>query len=391
MTHNAPQELTWVAKRRAAQDAARAPENYRNFASAEQLYLAALAQAEEFGVHDPRALTSLHDLLTFYTSNEYAYDHHKVITIGGRLLALQEENLGPRHPDLIATLDVLGDAYHWAWLLEEVGPDDADTAFRRALGLAEAHWSAAHPQVIQECEHLARHLLAIGRAGDAIPLWERCLANPGSGPESREGTALVGLAASHREIGEYVASQSYWLRLLTRQEAVLGQDNPQHSSILRQLALLDLRQGRAVEAEARLRRALALVRARPDLAAFDPVPLTRDLARALHAQGRMAEAEELFRQALAEIWVRYHNWPWNGGAWLAHRQFTRSSNAMRIWQVRGALASSLEPYARLQRDWGCDDEASRLETHLGKIQPKLIWDKAHPDWGSRTRRASGWE
>ena len=57
-------------------------------------------------------------------------------------------------------------------------------------------------------------------------------------------------------------------------------------------------QGRAVEAEALFRQALALAEEGGDTAVSRGIT-TRELARTVLGQGRAAEAEALFRQALA--------------------------------------------------------------------------------------------
>ena len=97
------------------------------YAEAEELYLAALEEAESFGEQDPRLATSLNNLAELYRAQgKYA----EAEPLYQRALAILEKALGPEHPNVATSLD------NYAALLREMDRNaEADKLEERARAI----------------------------------------------------------------------------------------------------------------------------------------------------------------------------------------------------------------------------------------------------------------
>ena len=102
------------------------------YAEAEELYLAALKEAESFGEQDTRLATSLNNLAELYRlQGKYI----EAEPLHQRSLAIMEKALGPEHPDVAVSLNNLGLLYKAQGKYAEAEP-----LYQRALAISERLW-----------------------------------------------------------------------------------------------------------------------------------------------------------------------------------------------------------------------------------------------------------
>ena len=98
-----------------------------DYVDAERLLSAALEEAEEFGVEDPRFATSLNNLAGLY-QNQGRYAEAEPLY--QRALAIREKALGPEHPSVAQSLE------NYAALLRETArADEAERMETRAKAI----------------------------------------------------------------------------------------------------------------------------------------------------------------------------------------------------------------------------------------------------------------
>ncbi|WP_261562717.1 tetratricopeptide repeat protein, partial [Frankia tisae] len=205
--------------------------------------------------------------------------------------------------------DVPNDVDDLVWLcdraatyLQEHGrAGEALPLFQRALTIDEAVYGPDHPEVSTDLNNLALALQDLGRAGEALPLFQRALTIDEAvyGPDHPEvSTDLNNLASALQDLGRAGEALPLFQRALTIDEAVYGPDHPEVSTRLNNLALALQDLGRAGEALPLFQRALTIDEAvyGPD----HPTVSTRlnNLASALQDLGRAGEALPLFQRAL---------------------------------------------------------------------------------------------
>ena len=102
-----------------------------DYAQAEELFRAALKEAEKFGEQDPRLATSLNNLAAlYYAQGRYA----QAEPLYRRALAIREKVLGPDHPSMAQGLE------NYAALLRKLGRDaEADKMEARAQAIRAKH------------------------------------------------------------------------------------------------------------------------------------------------------------------------------------------------------------------------------------------------------------
>jgi tetratricopeptide (TPR) repeat protein len=206
--------------------------------------------------------------------------------------------LGPGHPHTIFALDRLAAAY------EACGRHaDAVPVYERSLADREHGLGAEHPDTLAARSSLARAYRAAGRAGDAIRLAERSLAEcertrgPG---DPATLAARADLAQAYLSAGLRGEAITAFERALAGNEQQLGLDHPDTLTARANLAHAYRAAGRAADAIPLFERALA-DRERvqgPD----DPDTITArgSLAFAYRAAGRQRDAINAFKRTLTE-------------------------------------------------------------------------------------------
>jgi tetratricopeptide (TPR) repeat protein len=214
-----------------------------------------------------------------------------------RALAIREQELGPNHPDVAASLD------HLAGLLYETGQVTASVPLhRRALAIRERVRGPDHPDTATSLNSLADLLKVLGQSAAAGSLYERALAirERVLGPDHPDtATSLNDLAGLLNGLGQAAAARPLYQRALAIRERVLGPDHPNTATSLNNLAMLLRIQGEAAAARPLLERSLA-VRERV-LGPEHPATAVSvgNLAGVLKALGHLDAARPLYERAVA--------------------------------------------------------------------------------------------
>ncbi|MEZ5332969.1 MAG: serine/threonine-protein kinase [Thermoanaerobaculia bacterium] len=147
------------------------------------------------------------------------------------VLALQEETLGPAHPDVGRT----------SW--ELAGPlgrlryyDEAESAARRALSILETAFGAAHPETQRARYELGKVFVQARREDEAIPILEEVIAlgerSPGA-PDLAVVDATNALGVIHSRRDEPEESVRLYRRALADAERLLGPGHETPSMVRR--------------------------------------------------------------------------------------------------------------------------------------------------------------
>jgi tetratricopeptide (TPR) repeat protein/predicted Ser/Thr protein kinase len=149
--------------------------------------------------------------------------NERALELGRRALAIRERTLGPDHPGVAQSLDLLSNA-HFA--LGDYASAEAEDA--RALAIREASLGAVHPDLAFNLSDLARVVRRRGRVGDALALDERAVAmgEQAYGPENPWlAQQLVQLGITLQQLERFADSDAR----LTRAEAIYRKvgDDPQ--------------------------------------------------------------------------------------------------------------------------------------------------------------------
>jgi serine/threonine protein kinase len=204
---------------------------------------------------------------------------------------------GPDHPDTLASMAHLADAYR------------ADGQFARALPLLEdtltrnkARLGPEHPSTLACMGTLAQCYQGAGKLDRAVPLFEETLRLEKArlGPEHPETLSTMGsLAWSYRAAGQLTRAVPLFEETLKLQRARLGREHPDTLSSMSNLALGYLAVGRTAEALPLFEEALKLQRTR--LGPDHPYTLLcmNNLALGYQAAGKLDLALPLFEETLA--------------------------------------------------------------------------------------------
>lgn len=213
-----------------------------------------------------------------------------------QVLALQEQQVGPDHPETAETLNHLGDLVH-----TQGAYASAETWYRRALAIRENAFGREHPATIRSIGDLAGIRDEQGDAVQAETLYQEALTLS----EQVQGVAhldtalaLAKLARFYRATGKYDLAEPLYQRALAIYEQN-AEDPGNHATCLNNFAALLLELDRSAQAEPLLRQAL---RMRAHLSGPEHPALAaslKNLGRAYHAQGDTILADILYRRALA--------------------------------------------------------------------------------------------
>jgi tetratricopeptide (TPR) repeat protein len=178
--------------------------------------------------------------------------------------------------------------------------DAAETHFSEALALAERSLGRHHRDVARILNNLADLRYLKGEHDAVEDLYRRALEiNTRDHLNVEVGRSLNGLALIHNDRGEAVEAEGLLLRAVTVHEKGQRRDDPYLATVLTNLGILYLQQGRHAESAERLERAAYIQGV--SLRADHPDVSVRMHAQAalLQATGRKAEAVALAREAEA--------------------------------------------------------------------------------------------
>jgi CHAT domain-containing protein/Tfp pilus assembly protein PilF len=218
-------------------------------------------------------------------------------SIWWEILTSTEKALGPNHPDVATSLNVL------AGLIQKQGKyPEAETLRRRSLAIYQISLGPDHPDVATSLNNLANLLGDRGQYTEAETLYRRSLTireHAFGKNHSSVASSINNLANLLSDRGQYTEAETLYRRSLAISETSLGHDHPGVAATLNNLATLLLEQGQFIEAESLYRRSLAISETslghdHPGVAAT-----LNNLAELLRKQGQFAEAESLYRRSLA--------------------------------------------------------------------------------------------
>ena len=212
----------------------------------------------------------------------------QAIPVGERLLADQEQALGPDHPDTLAARNNLAAAYRVAGRTSE-----AITLYEQNLAARERILGPDHPATLLSRNNLAEAQQVAGRTGEAIPLHERVLAAREriQGPDHPDTlTSRHNLAAAYRVAGRTAEAITLNEQVLAARERILGPYHPDTLRSRNNLAEAQQAVGRTGEAITLYEQVLA-ARERiqgpdhPDTLTLAPQPRRRLPRRGPHGRG----------------------------------------------------------------------------------------------------------
>jgi tetratricopeptide (TPR) repeat protein len=223
-------------------------------------------------------------------------EHGEAEPLLRQVLAIQEQDLGPEHPDVAQSLTNLAELYERKGQYAETEP-----LYKRALAILEKAHGPEHPDLSKTLNSFARSYRVQSRFADAEPLYGRALAIREKVFPNRPELAqsLYGLAALYGAQGRYVEAESLYERALATWETTLGPEHPDVAETLNKLAGLYRAQCQYAKSEALYKRSLAI--SEKTLGPEHPYLATslNNLALLLSETNRLAEAEPLYRRALA--------------------------------------------------------------------------------------------
>jgi tetratricopeptide (TPR) repeat protein/DNA-binding XRE family transcriptional regulator len=198
--------------------------------------------------------------------------------------------------------------YETASYLKDRGRQvEAEPLYRKALHIQEQQLGPEHPDVAHALNGLASLYFEQSKYMEAEPLYQQALHIWGQQlkPEYPEmANALTNLATLYLQQGKYTEAESFYQRALYIWEQQLGPPDPRIAYTLSGLGVLYFQQqGRYAEAEALLRRALRIREQQLGPEHPDVAYALNNLATFYREQRRYAEAEPLYQQA-SYIWER---------------------------------------------------------------------------------------
>jgi tetratricopeptide (TPR) repeat protein len=214
-----------------------------------------------------------------------------------RSLALRENALGPRHPDVAISLTALGLIYRAQGAYAK-----AESLLARALDIREKTLRDTHPDVTASLNALASLYYFEGAYGKAEPLLIRALAisELAFGPMHLDvATSLNSLALVYSVAGAYQKAEPLLIRALNIREKTLGSIHPAVGQSLNNLANFYEAQGAHEKAIASCVRALDISEKALGPLHTDTATTLNNLANIYQTQGEYAKAEPLYIRALA--------------------------------------------------------------------------------------------
>ena len=297
-----------------------------------------------------------------------------------RALAINEQTLGPDHPDTVQSLNNL------AVVLNAQGrPGETEPLFRRALAINEQTLGPDHPDTAQSLNNLAVVLNAQGWPGEAEPLFRRALAinEQTLGPDHPDtAQSLNNLAAMLNAQGRPEEAEPLFRRALAIYGQAMGPDNLDTAQSLNNLAAMLNAQGRPEEAEPLLRRALAICEAKFGPEHSHTVRCRENLAKLLSrpdwaGEGKADRDEKATAEDEDEV---YASWPEADEEDVEDKDFTAHSAPFPIPPPPAPSTDALAPAPDEDvafSDWAGEGEADRDEKATAEDEDKVYaWFKA---------------
>jgi tetratricopeptide (TPR) repeat protein/predicted Ser/Thr protein kinase len=213
-----------------------------------------------------------------------------------RALAIQEQRLGPDHPDVASLLGNIGLGLH-----EQGKPEQALEHLRRALAIQEAVLGAGHPKVASTLGNIGTVLMNQGALDESLVHHQRALAiqEQAFGPDHIEiASTLANIGGVYLGQSKLDAALANLQRAAAVQERTLGPEHPDLAIVLDGIGSVLHQQKRSEEALTYHRRALAIQEATRDPEHPSVAIALNGIGNVLLEQGKLAEAAEHQRRAL---------------------------------------------------------------------------------------------
>jgi tetratricopeptide (TPR) repeat protein len=308
---------------------------------------AAVADAEK--AHGPDSVRFGEALIMLTRVCSLTGDHARAVETGERMVRIGERTFGPNHVETAAGLSILASAY-----AEQGRLDKAEELFRRSIAIKGKGFGKEHPNTAITEAAFASVLVQQGDLSEAEALLTKALevfdkAWPVANERMPVGArlnipaTLDSLAQVYWQQDRQQDAEAALKRALAIRKALIGDRHPSVAGNLSSLGVIYGATGRHAEAEQALRQALDIAEASLGPKHPHVAGVAGHLAEACQVQGRHDEAEALFRKCLAI-----------DEAVLApdHPQ----------------LVQHLEAYANLLRAMGRHDEAEPLEARAADFR-----------------------
>lgn len=265
------------------------------FSAAEQTFEQALElREEELGPQHPHVAASLGNLAFVYQARG---DTTRAEPLLLRALEIQGRTLGPRDLQVARSLVNLGELYRTRGEL-----DRAETHLAQSLEIQEEQLGSEHPDLATVCNNLAIVYHERGEPDRARELYRRTLVLTETTYGENHPAVAIGLnnlAELFRQWGAFDDAEPLYRRATEIQESALGPDHPSLAVTLANRGRLEASRGRRDEADALYQRALQIQSESlgPDHPGQAPTLVYR--AELLRTAGSLPEARKLYEQALA--------------------------------------------------------------------------------------------
>ena len=212
--------------------------------------------------------------------------------------SIREQTLGPDHPDVAISMDLLADLY-----MDEGKFVQAESLYRRALTIREQALAGDHTDIAVSLKNVAQvcYFIDSSKYTEAEQFFERALVilEKNKEPEHLDMASLLeSIAFFYDYQGDYLKAEPLLERVLAIRETALGENHPRVSNSLANLAHAYMVQGKYTLAVTFYQRALAIWEAldpeHPDVG-----HILDGLALISMDQGHYTQAEPLLLRMLA--------------------------------------------------------------------------------------------
>jgi eukaryotic-like serine/threonine-protein kinase len=313
---------------------------------AQARYEQALAFAQrELGPEHPEVLTTLNQLGNLYKQEGRFADARKALE---QVLAIRERVAGKDHPDVAAALNNLGNVDRIEGKL-----DDAKKLYERALAIRIAALGPDHPEVGDSLNNLGTFYSEKGDDVTAQSYFEKALAlwEHVYGKDSVElTTALVNLGGSLNVRGDHEGARAQYERARKLMEAANGPDHPDLATVLTDLGVVAVDEHKYDEALALYKRSQQITEKAYGPDHPDVADVMANMTTVYKAMGNLSAAEEMTGRTMRVVAKAYGpDHPRMGGVLI---NFGALQMAEKKWAP--ALATFQKALALLEAKLGKD-------------------------------------
>lgn len=213
-----------------------------------------------------------------------------------RAYQIRRQQLGPKHPDTLSTMEALARVY---W--RQGRYDKAQSLFTETVEGRRQVLGERNPDTLQAMNGLAVLYFSQGRYKEAESLYAKMLqiSREVLGEDDLSTVLFTGnLATVYRSQGRYDEAELLYLEATEKSRRLLGEEHPDTLYCMSGLGMLYLAQGRYDQAEPLLLKVLDLDSVVLGQEHPDTLSAMNGLATLYTAQGRYDEAEKLLTNAL---------------------------------------------------------------------------------------------